>query len=317
MAYLSTRAVGTIGLVLGLAFSVGGCQTTAESPQGSAAEETAGAPDYIALDQGWNDDLRKRFWFTDQGSQIVPYKWFLALETANNEEPFRSDHNLSKLGYLPKGPSALNPDGLPVGFGKAVDSRDGSAWMGLTCAACHTGQVNYRGVRIRIDGGQTLGDFNRFVNELIGALQGTRDDATKFQRFVVKTLGSGAGPQAEADLRQALQARTAQLENRLSLQKPTYAVGPARVDAIGNIFNEVLVNGLGVPENGRPPAAPVSYPFLWDTPQHDVVQWNGVAPNIGVGPLLRNVGEVLGVFGVATVALKKPRRIPRRSTSII
>jgi hypothetical protein len=41
----------------------------------------------------------------------------------------------------------------------------------------------------------------------------------------------------------------------------------------------------------------VSYPVLWDTPQHDKIQWNGAAENKGLGALGRNVGEVLGVFG--------------------
>jgi hypothetical protein len=46
------------------------------------------------------------------------------------------------------------------------------------------------------------------------------------------------------------------------------------------------------------PNAPVSYPFLWDIAQSDYVQWNGVANNSGVGPLGRNTGEVIGVFGI-------------------
>ena len=49
----------------------------------------------------------------------------------------------------------------------------------------------------------------------------------------------------------------------------------------------------------KPANAPVSYPFLWDTPQHDVVQWLGIAKNGGpldILTLSRNVGEVLGVF---------------------
>ena len=45
------------------------------------------------------------------------------------------------------------------------------------------------------------------------------------------------------------------------------------------------------------PNAPVSYPFLWDIPQHDYVQWNGIGANAGVGPIGRNAGEVIGVFG--------------------
>ena len=40
----------------------------------------------------------------------------------------------------------------------------------------------------------------------------------------------------------------------------------------------------------------MSYPFFWDTPQHDFVQWNGSAQNGHFGSLGRNVGEVLGVF---------------------
>ncbi len=45
------------------------------------------------------------------------------------------------------------------------------------------------------------------------------------------------------------------------------------------------------------PDAPVSYPFLWDIPQHDYVQWNGLGANAGLGPIGRNTGEVIGVFG--------------------
>jgi hypothetical protein len=44
------------------------------------------------------------------------------------------------------------------------------------------------------------------------------------------------------------------------------------------------------------PTAPVSYPFLWDIPQHDFVQWNGLASNSGLGPVGRNAGEAIGVF---------------------
>ena len=46
------------------------------------------------------------------------------------------------------------------------------------------------------------------------------------------------------------------------------------------------------------PNAPVSYPFLWDISHSDYLQWNGLAPNAGPGPLGRNTGEVIGVFGI-------------------
>jgi mono/diheme cytochrome c family protein len=51
----------------------------------------------------------------------------------------------------------------------------------------------------------------------------------------------------------------------------------------------------------------VSYPFLWDTPQHDKIQWNGAAENKGLGALGRNVGEVLGVFGDFEIPERPPQ----------
>jgi hypothetical protein len=89
--------------------------------------------------------------------------------------------------------------------------------------------------------------------------------------------------------------------------------GPGRVDAFGAILNEVSVTFLDLPGNLRPATAPVSFPCLWDAPQHDRVQWNGAAENkvspLGtilfgtdeVGAFGRNSGEVLGVFGTAAV----------------
>jgi hypothetical protein len=79
--------------------------------------------------------------------------------------------------------------------------------------------------------------------------------------------------------------------------------GFGRLDAIGNIFNKVatVVNGTGQTFHGSD--APVSYPFLWNVPQLNAVQWNASAPNgpvvggVALGALGRNSGEVIGVFG--------------------
>lgn len=46
---------------------------------------------YVVLEQGWDDDTREAFYFTSQGSQLIPYDWFLALEQADKAEPFRSN----------------------------------------------------------------------------------------------------------------------------------------------------------------------------------------------------------------------------------
>ena len=38
------------------------------------------ATDWYELSQGWNSDMRRAYWFTPQGSVLVPYTWFLNLE---------------------------------------------------------------------------------------------------------------------------------------------------------------------------------------------------------------------------------------------
>lgn len=259
------------------------------------------------LSQNWNDAEAKGFYNLPQGSKLLPYEWFLALEQQDSDKAFLDADHIRGLGYLPRSaePSG-NPDGLPIGFVK-----DG-ANLGLTCAACHTTQINFQGKGWLIDGAPTLGDFETFLRRLLTAMEQTNADEVKFQRFANRLLGSGATDAARVELRNKLQKeislRKAYNERNLP---PAGAApfGPGRVDAFGAIMNEVTTRFAGVPANAAFADAPVSYPFLWDTPQHDFVQWNGAAENsesvvlggiIGTrhaGALGRNVGEVLGVFG--------------------
>jgi hypothetical protein len=82
--------------------------------------------------------------------------------------------------------------------------------------------------------------------------------------------------------------------------------GYSRVDAFGHIFNQASLFTRAETPISNPPSAPVSYPFLWNVPQHDRVQWNGSVQNrrirlgqgyLDVGAIGRNTGEVIGVFG--------------------
>jgi hypothetical protein len=46
------------------------------------------------------------------------------------------------------------------------------------------------------------------------------------------------------------------------------------------------------------------------------VQWNGAAPNAGPGPVLRNIGEVLGVFGHLKITPRRALPPVYRDTSV-
>lgn len=258
----------------------------------------------VTLCQNWNPREQQEFWFLSQGSQILPYRWFLALEQAGSETLFRDDSHMDGLRYLPQRATTMNPDALPIGFTK--DSAKGNddyaetsdQWLGITCAACHTGQVEFNGRKMLIDGAPTMADLEGFMGALAGAMQTTLDDKAKFDRFAERVLGTGnLTGGAEVKLRQQLAAMTKIRREWNERNKGASPYGFARLDAIGAIFNEVAATALKIPGNRKPADAPVSYPFIWDTPQHDRVQWNGSVENAGPGALGRNVGEVLGVFG--------------------
>ena len=323
--------------------------------------ESYATPEY--LDQGWSESDSLWFYNTTQGSGLIPYDFFLALEQVDSNELFRANLNMDKYRYLPQKPTFFNPDGLAVGFVK--ESYQGQDYVGYTCAACHTGQVNYKGRAIRIDGGPAMADMVGFLTALEKSLEQTRTDAQKRERFVKAVLDHKNTYSSADDVLKDLKkwSDTVRLYNTVNHSHLDY--GYARLDAFGRIYNRVLehminksqlrlallqittpddrrlltpeqVNAVleGINETiigdvqfaliidrlasseGKFPGlnqrdqlrvrnaifneadAPVSYPFLWDITHSDYVQWNALASNAGVGPLGRNTGEVIGVFGI-------------------
>ncbi|NQY26645.1 MAG: hypothetical protein HRT92_05650 [Piscirickettsiaceae bacterium] len=246
--------------------------------------------DIIYLEQNWSDKEREYFYFADQGSRLIPYDYFLHLEQADNDKLLRNNDNMFRLGFIPTNISKNNPDGLPVGL-----ARNGNH-MGPTCAACHTQQITYRDHTIRIDGGQAFIDLNQFLTEITSSLKATMQDKAKFVRFQQRLLGERSSDEENFLLMQDLQAEYKKRNNYMTSNHSNVSSGYSRLDAFGAILNKALA-ATGVENNTSPPTAPTSYPYIWDTPQHDYVEWNGSQSNTGVGALARNIGEVIGVFG--------------------
>jgi hypothetical protein len=261
-----------------------------EIADGAPVQGDAGA---INLAQGWSHGTQANAWFTSFGSRLLPYDWFLALEQPDSDALFRDDVHLRSLGFLTSAATPANPDALPVGVVRAPD-RDGAPWVGLGCAACHTGEIRYENARIRIAGGAGMIDLGTFELRLVRSLLQTRDDPRKFARFAARVLppGTATGP-----LRAQLQAQVDRLQRRLAMNATDVPYGPGRMDAFGQIFNAAGVDILGIAANAHPPDAPVSIPVLWDTPRLAVVQWNGSSPNGAVAALAQNVTTALGVYG--------------------
>ena len=294
------------------------------------------------LSQGWSQADREGWYWASQGSRLMPYAWFNALEQPGSTAPFADPAYLTGFGYI-RGPQGRENQ-LPIGFaidrqadeglprtglrwyaGQSGTKAGAEPWLGFNCSACHTAELNYKGQAIRVDGGPGLGDFDALIKAFDTALIETRDTPAKWARFVAKVLpGDKDTPGNRAMLKQAVSALIAWQQSATALNEPPLPEGQkpiragfARVDAFGHIYNKiVLFTGADDPIV-NPADAPVSYPFLWDIHRQKKVQWNGAAQNqrlklgngnyLDYGAMGRNTGEVIGVFGeVVTVPPTTP-----------
>jgi len=248
--------------------------------------------------QGWTEDERQAFYTTSQGSHMIPYAWFKALQRLDVDEPFAGDQ-LQRYGYLPNEKSKLNPEGLPVGF--VIDGTATTGELGMTCAACHTGQIEYvkNGVtqQLRIDGAPAAANFQLFLADLTAATRATLSDPARFDKFAHAALGSRYSSSRLDTLKSDFSDWVKQWGNFMDKSLPASPWGPGRLDAFGMIFNRVAAKDLGIDGNFKVADAPVSYPFLWNASRQDRTQWNGGVPNgLYINAIGRNAGEVFGVF---------------------
>lgn len=248
----------------------------------------ASAEPVTHLSQGWSQTLREGFYYTPQGSHMMRADWFAVLERRDGEGRFGDPAYLERYGFIPpEGGSDLNPGGYPIGFAVEAEANQ----IGLTCAACHTANVDVNGEILRIDGAPARLDFDAFYQALVAAVSLTRRDPERFGRFAA-ALGV-ADEDGMRDLRAELTAFDMQLTAEAVLRKPALESGFGRVDALTQIVNSLAVRDQHAPGNLYPVAAPTSYPALWLTPHLEFVQWNPIAAS----PFARNSGQVLGVFG--------------------
>jgi len=202
-----------------------------------------------------------------------------------------------------------NPDSLPVGFARLENAWDPVKdkplpdQIGFTCAACHTGHLEYKGVSLRIDGAPAVTDLGKFREALGLAIAYTKFVPFRFGRFADRVLGPDHSEAEEEALRQSLDLL---IDKGKALQKITGPVfeqnveeGFARLDALTRIGNQVFFQNLYVPggnnqlaaSNLAPISAPVNYPHIWDTSWFLWVQYDASI----MQPMVRNAGEALGV----------------------
>jgi hypothetical protein len=330
-----TRLAVTAGVVIGVAFIAFTAIYNFLFPALPAAVQVF---DVTWLKQGWTEDQRKKYYQTSQGSLIIPYSWYFALEVIpstlfvsnegpathwrpwrlswDNEEPMSSNENVSKYRLLPDPQTKFNPDRMPIGITKEVIhdryvdqlGQGHKEWLSYTCAACHTAQLNYKGLGIRIDGAPALWNFTQFNTALANALMATLTISSKFDRFAKSVLARDRkpdNPDERAKLKAQLKAfmESPPLASGIeAIFKHTYPTkeGFGRMDALGRGANGQFLQ-LD-PKNVVVADAPVSIPPLWYTHEFDWVQSVAALRQ----PMGRNVTESWGVNVAVDLTSKNP-----------
>ena len=217
-----------------------------------------------------------------------------------------------------------NFDGLPVGFARLTGvANPGTGQgepdrIGLTCAACHTGSIRYKGISVRFDGGPAMVELRKLEIATGLSILYTLKVPGRFGRFAARVLG----PDESQSERDKLEADLAAVGDYLLNQKQIYDKtikakgqkdtdeGFGRLDALNRIGNQVFYTDLalgglsGLENNLHADDAPVSFPPIWTVPWFWWAQYDASIEQ----PLIRNAGEALGVSALINLSPTIRRR---------
>ncbi len=315
-------------IILGLCLILTGCTSTSCLTNLQLWPDPSGT--HLNLQQCWDKSDQIRFYTTNQGSQIAPYELIKHLEMPLSTDKFFARANFDRWRFLPLEKADRDQDSdidkdvqdWPLGFVINTTSSGREAWhgnwLGVTCAACHTAQIEYQGKKMRVDGAPTMADLNQFLWDLQAAFKATYEDGLKngdkFKRYAKNFSGEW-----DKALLERLGRVVTDGEMWHHRNDPPTSPGYARFDAVGLIFNQLIFMSGSEPVGVSKNDAPVSFPFIWDTSHHNQTQWNGVAPDI---PMVRNITQGIGAFakydphaGVfeepSTIPLSNQRKLQR------
>ena len=316
--------------LFGLALLIAGCSQLPVMPTSN---------NIVWLDQGWTTQERQKFHHASQGTMTlpIPYEWFAALEQPGfklfgTKGLIIENGYLSRLGFITGEVTPYNQASLPVGFSvdynvtnPAISKTKFNA-IGLTCAACHTGQMRVNNTSIRYDGGPAMTNLTELTTVLGLALIETYLDPGKFDRFAQNILGvtntETNKKQLKSDLEHTLlnlvksiakpkeielaklkqeihdKSQGESFKNKIETMKEAIhdrekstVEGFTRLDALNRIGNAVFGTDTGNLNNVAVTDAPVNYPHIWDTSWFLWVQYDASI----MGPMIRNAGEAMGV----------------------
>jgi hypothetical protein len=127
-------------------------------------------------------DREKHDWHhLDEGSGFVPLSILEALPDLHSGRPFIEV--LPRYGFIPDDHDHFK---LPIGFtvGTLRDAPSDSPLIGSNCSACHSGQFNYRGNNMFIEGAPNMLNFEALLDDLVASIEAVSVSPEKFMKFM-------------------------------------------------------------------------------------------------------------------------------------
>ena len=138
----------------------------------------------VDLDVGLTSEQSTAWRFTPEGSDLAPVDILRAMKDFQTGRLYIDA--LDHYGFLPSPASPANPYGLPVGWTTHVPSY--AIWdmdfVSINCAACHTGQLDYAGQSMRIDGGSNMADIEALALSIKSSAEQMLKDPVETLLFV-------------------------------------------------------------------------------------------------------------------------------------
>jgi hypothetical protein len=213
------------------------------------------SPAAIDLAVGLTATETRDWRYTSEGSDIVPVDFLRALIDPATGKPF--SQSLDRFGFLPNAPSAENPYGLPIGWTTGVPSYSllKVDYVGLNCAACHTGEVSHGGKALRIDGAPNMADLEAFALTAEKVVKDLLADPLKAFAFVVRLIS--LEPPAGADPAETFAGRMP-AATRAFLRAAAEAPGEHPDREIGRVIIAILADASDAASTEAPVDAALS-----------------------------------------------------------
>ncbi|HZT30802.1 MAG TPA: di-heme-cytochrome C peroxidase [Bryobacteraceae bacterium] len=135
---------------------------------------------------GWTPAEWAEYYHLPEGSELMPYSLLANLKSIKTGKPFLED--MERFGFLQDRASTANPYGMPVGL-TVARSRDASSegveMVGFNCAACHVGEITWKGKRLRLHGAPGLINLQGYQVEFRDSLNDTLKNPKKLLALVI------------------------------------------------------------------------------------------------------------------------------------